>query len=308
MAGPRAPLAKDLAWRLEALAFDVFSFVFRLLPVDWVSNAGGWLFRWLGPVTPSHRIAERNIRLAFPELSDEARARLLRDQWEGLGRTFFEFPVTDRLLPSTGRVEVVGRERLVEIARSGKAAILISGHFANWEVMAGAIVDAGVPCRVTYRAANNPYVDRRIIAGRARYGVKLFAPKGGQGSRDLLETLSGGESVAFLNDQKFNGGVAAPFFGRIVHTAGAPTRMALRFGAVLQPMSVQRLGGARFRVVVHEPIRLDRTGDRDRDLQAGVEKVNAFVEARVRERPAEWFWVHKRWPREAYDELAAKGY
>ena len=69
---------------------------------------------------------------------------------------------------------------------------------------------------------------------------------------------------------------------------------------MLQPMSVQRTKGARFRVVVHEPIRLTKTGRRTEDLEAGVRQVNAFVEARVRERPAEWFWVHKRWPRDEY--------
>jgi KDO2-lipid IV(A) lauroyltransferase len=199
-------------------------------------------------------------------------------------------------------VEVVGRDRLMHIAASGAPAILISGHFANWEVMAAAIVDAGVPARVTYRAANNPYFDKRITEARARYGVSMFAPKGGLGSRDLLETLKKGQSVTFLNDQKFNAGVAAPFFGVMAHTAGASTRIALKFGAVLQPMSVHRLPGARFRVVVAEPLILENTGDRERDIEAGVRQINAFVEACVRERPAEWFWVHKRWPNEAYVE------
>jgi KDO2-lipid IV(A) lauroyltransferase len=133
--------------------------------------------------------------------------------------------------------------------------------------------------------------------------VRLCAPTGGEGARELLEAMDRGESVALMNDQKFNGGLAVPFFGRPAHTATGPTRLALRSGAVLQPLSVQRLGGARFRVVVHEPIALDRTGDRQRDLEAGVAKVSAFVEARVRERPAEWFWVHKRWPVTAYAEL-----
>ena len=129
----------------------------------------------------------------------------------------------------------------------------------------------------------------------------MFAPKGGLGSRDLIETLQKGESVTFLNDQKFNKGVAAPFFGRTVHTAGASTRIALKFGAMMQPMSVQRLPGARFRVVIGEPFTLENTGDRDADVSAGVRHINAFVEARVRERPAEWFWVHKRWPRVEYE-------
>jgi KDO2-lipid IV(A) lauroyltransferase len=292
--------ARDLGWRLQALVFDLFSAAVRPWPVAWVSAWGGWLFRKVGPLTRSHRIAERNIALAFPDLSDAAAKSLLDQQWDNLGRTFFEMPLTDRLTPKTGRVEVVGRERLEAIARSGEPAILVSGHFANFEVMAAVIADCGVNCRVTYRAANNPYFDRRIIAVRARYGVRLFAPKGGLGSRDLLETLKSGESVSFLNDQKFNGGVAAPFFGRTVHTAGAPSRLALRFGAVMQPMSVMRLPDARFRVTIHDPIRLVRTGDRERDVAAGVAQVNAFIEARIRERPAEWFWVHKRWPQEDY--------
>jgi len=303
VADPKPPLSRAIGWRLQALGYDILSAVVRLFPVEWISALGGRLFRWIGPLTPVAQIVGRNIDLAFPNLAPAERAKLLRSQWDNLGRTFFEFPLTDELTPARGRVEVVGRERLVAIAQSGEPAILISGHFANWEVMAAAIVDAGVPARVTYRAANNPHIDRRIIEARARYGVRMFAPKGGLGSRDLIETLRKGESVTFLNDQKFNKGVAAPFFGHIVHTAGASTRIALKFGAVLQPMSVQRLPRARFRVVVAEPIVLENTGDREHDVEAGVRKINAFVEACVRERPSEWFWVHKRWPQEAYADL-----
>jgi KDO2-lipid IV(A) lauroyltransferase len=302
----QAPLRRELAWRLQVVAYDLVAAVARLFPVEWVSALGGRLFRRLGPLTAYARTAGRNIDIAFPELGPHERRILLEAQWDNLGRTLFEFPLTDRLTPKTGRVEVVGRERLLAIAASGAPAILVSGHFANWEVMAAAIVDAGIPARVTYRAANNPYFDRRITEARARYGVRMFAPKGGLGSRDVLETLKKGESVTFLNDQKFNGGVAAPFFGRTVHTAGAAIRIALKFGAVLQPMSVHRLPGARFRVVVAEPIPLERTGERERDVEAGVRKMNAFFEACVRERPAEWFWVHKRWPKEAYAETVGQ--
>ena len=290
----------DLAWRLEALLYDAASAVLRALPVDWVSDFGGALLRLIGPLSPSHKVAARNLELAFPELTDEARAELLKAQWDSVGRTFFEFPISDRLTPASGRVEVIGGERLAEIAAKGEPVVFISGHFSNWEVMPLTIVQSGVVCQMTYRAANNPYVDARIKASRARYGVRLFAPKGGEGSRELLQAMGRGESVALMNDQKFNGGVEAPFFGHTAHTAAGPTRLALRFGSVLQPMSVQRTKGARFRVIVHEPIRLESTGHRTEDLEAGVRQVNAFVEARVRERPSEWFWVHRRWPRENY--------
>jgi KDO2-lipid IV(A) lauroyltransferase len=195
---------------------------------------------------------------------------------------------------------VAGAERLAAIRAGAGPVVFISGHFSSFEIMPAVIIHAGITCQITYRATNNPYVDESIRKSRWRYGVRLFAPKGTDGARELLRALGRGESVALMNDQKFNGGVAAPLFGRMAHTAPGPSTFALRFGVPLQPMSVQRLGKARFRVVVHDPITLEDTGDRGADIETGVRRINAFIEERVRERPAEWFWVHKRWPKETY--------
>jgi Kdo2-lipid IVA lauroyltransferase/acyltransferase len=304
MTQPRPSLGQYLAWRLEALAFDAFTALARLAPIDLVSDLGAALFRRVGPLTSTHRVAEANIRIAFPEADDATVARLLDEQWGHLGRWAFEFPILDKIIADPDRVEVVGAERLTEIRESGRPVVFVSGHFSSFELMPAVILQAGVPCQVTYRATNNPFVDARIRANRFRYGVRLFAPKGGDGARELLAGMSRGQSVALMNDQKFNGGVEAPLFGVGAHTAPGPTRLALRFGTVLQPMSVQRKAKARFRVLVHPPIRLASTGDKSADLEAGVRQVNAFIEERVRARPAEWFWVHKRWPNDIYRKRA----
>jgi KDO2-lipid IV(A) lauroyltransferase len=308
MAKTRGAFAQDLIWRLEAMGFDLFTALMRALPPDAASGLGAWLGKAIGPLTSAHRVATRNLRLAFPDMDDAERARLLKAQWDNVGRAFAEFPFMDRLTPASGRVEMVHPERLARIAKGGKPVVFISGHFSNWEVMPAAIVDAGIVCDMTYRAANNPYVDARIKESRRRYGVRLFAPKGGDGARELLLALGRGQSVAMMNDQKYDGGVAAPFFGRTVRTLPAAVRLALRFGTVLQPMSVTRTEGARFRCVVHEPIVVADTGERAADMEAGVRQINAFIEQHVRDKPEEWFWVHRRWPAEAYQELAAKGF
>ena len=300
MAQTRPSLAQDLVWRLEAALYDVVSLLARLFPIDTVSDFGAWFFATFGPLTGAHRVAETNLRIAFPEASDEAIKRLLDAQWRETGRSFAEFPILDRVVSEPGRVEFENPDRLKAIASARKPVVLISGHFSNFEIMAWAIVKAGITCQMTYRAANNPYVDRRIVKCRRRYGVELFAPKGTEGARELMRGLARGESVALLNDQKFNGGVAAPFFGRIAHTAPGPSIFALRFGLPIQPLSVQRTHKARFKVIAHEPIRLTDTGDRNADIEAGVKRINAFMEDRIRDRPTEWFWVHKRWPNEVY--------
>ena len=306
MSAPRPSLGQDLVWRLEAFCFDVLGLLFRAMPIETASSLGAAVLKILGPLSGAHKTADRNLRIAFPDMDETERKRLLVAQWDNLGRLTAEFQLMDKITPATGRVEIVGGERLRAVAQSGKPAVLVSGHFSNWEVMAAVIVHLGVRCQVTYRAANNPYIDRRIIETRKSYGVTLMAPKGGDGSREVLAAMAKGESVALLNDQKFNQGVEAPFFGVMAHTAPGPTKFALRFGCAMIPMCVQRIKGARFRVTIYDSIAPPNTGDRQGDIVQGVRNMNAFIEARVRERPEEWFWTHKRWPKEAYAALEAR--
>ncbi|WP_309628149.1 lipid A biosynthesis acyltransferase [Brevundimonas sp.] len=275
----------------------------RLIGLQRASNFGGWLLRTLGPITGTQKTVLRNLRIAFPDIGEDERQRLALAQWEQTGRTFAETAVMDRLTPASGRIDIVGAERLEAIRASGKPVVFVSGHLANIETMAAVLVASGVPVQVTYRAANNPYVDAQIIAARARYGIKLFAPKGGDGARELLAGMARGESVALMNDQKFSEGPEVVFFGQPVNAAPGPSRLALRFGTVLQPMSVVRLPGVRFLVTAHEPIELANTGDRAGDIARGVQAITTFIEERVREHPVDWFWVHKRWPDRVYMAL-----
>lgn len=303
MPGDRPGLGQTLAWRLEAAGFALLIAGLRALGVERASAFGGWLLRTLGPKTGTQRTVMRNLRIAFPEMSDADRERLAVDQWDQTGRTFAELTMMDRLTPASGRIEIVGAERLDAIRDSGRPVVFVSGHLANFELMPAVILAAGVPCQITYRATNNPYVDAMIRENRARYGVKLFAPKGGDGARELLAGMQRGESVALMNDQKFSEGPEVTFFGQPVNAAPGPSRLALRFGTVLQPLSVTRLPGVRFRLTVHEPITITPSGDKSADIARGVQAVTTFVEDRVREHPVDWFWVHRRWPDAVYAAL-----
>ncbi|WP_292083960.1 MULTISPECIES: lysophospholipid acyltransferase family protein [unclassified Brevundimonas] len=295
---------QDLNWRLEAVAFKALFAFLRALGVEGASGFGGKLLRGLGPLTGTHKTVTRNLRIAFPDMDPAERDRLAVDQWEQTGRTFAELAVMDRLTPESGRIDIVGLERLHAVRDSGKPVVLISGHLANFEVMAAVIMAAGVPCQVTYRAANNPYVDALIRQSRERYGIKLFAPKG-DGTRELMAGMKRGESIALLVDQKYNQGPEVEFFGQPVNASPGAARLALKFGTVMQPLSVTRLPGVRFRVTAHEPIAVPDTGDKAADVLAGIQAVNRFVEDRVREHPVDWFWVHKRWPAAVYAALRA---
>ena len=302
MPGKSSDWRQDFAWRLEAFGFQALFGFLRLLGVERASGLGGWLLRTLGPLTGTQKTVMRNLRIAFPDMPSDEREALALAQWDQTGRTFAELAVMDHLTPEGGRVEVVGMERLHALRDSGKPAVLISGHLANFEVMAAVIMASGVPCQVTYRAANNPYVDALIRQSRERYGIRLFAPKG-DGTRELMAGMKRGDSIALLVDQKYNQGPEVEFFGQPVNASPGAARLALKFDTVMLPLSVVRLPGVRFRVTAHEPIVVNQSEDKAADTLAGIQAANRFVEDRVREHPVDWFWVHKRWPDKVYAAL-----
>jgi KDO2-lipid IV(A) lauroyltransferase len=78
-------------------------------------------------------------------------------------------------------------------------------------------------------------------------------------------------------------------------------RLALKTKRPILPMCVVR-DGARFHVKFYPPLRWEHVGNRDRDVETGVRAITAFIEDRIRENPAQWFWVHRRWPKSVYKD------
>ena len=170
--------------------------------------------------------------------------------------------------------------------------ILFSGHLANWEIAALAAGQCGIDIAQVYRTANNPFVDRMIR--RWRGGQGEFIPKEAVGRR-AVAALRRGAHLTILVDQKLNEGIPVPFFGRPAMTAPTVALLALRFGADVLPARVERLGGARFRLTIEPPLPLPDTGNRATDVAALMTVVNGTLERWIRERPEQWFWVHRRW-------------
>lgn len=301
----RSTLMQRIGWRLETLAWDIVYWApMKLLGPDRASNFAGWLFRRLGPLLSQHKTVKRNLKLAFPDWDDDKVNETALAAWENVGRTAGELPHLPKIRPyKSDRVEVIGAERLDALRESGEGAVMVSGHLANWEIMAAVICTRPVDCLVTYRALNNPYIDRRLNKVRHDYGIGVLAPKG-LGTRELMRALSEGRAVALMNDQKFNEGLAVPFFGHDAMTAPGPSRLALKYGVPIIPVSTVRTGPARFRVTIHEPIHVKSAEGAARELPDLVAEITSFVEARVRENPGQWFWQHRRWPKSAWKDAS----
>jgi Kdo2-lipid IVA lauroyltransferase/acyltransferase len=292
---PKVP--RDLAHRLEAVGAALMFGLFRLLPLDAASALGGWLGRLIGPRLGVTKRAAINLRRAFPGLDEAAARRVMRGMWDNLGRVVAEYPhlAEFRVYGSDGRIAFVGNEILDPVIASGKTAIFISAHYGNWEIATMAATQRGLDVAEVYRAANNPWIDRLIASYRGSVGSELI-PKGTIAARRSIAALRDGRHLAMLVDQKMNDGIAVPFFGRDAMTAPALAQLALRFDCAIMPARVERMKGARFRIVMSPPIEITRTGDRQADTLAIMTAVNQEIERWLRERPEMWLWLHRRWP------------
>ncbi|MDP6270784.1 MAG: lauroyl acyltransferase [Alphaproteobacteria bacterium] len=294
-------MIRDPRHRLEALLLRLALWFFGRLPLDRASALGGWLGRGLGPRLGLSKRARRNLGRAFPDLEPGRIEAIVGGMWDNLGRVAAEFPHLARLRcyqaapDGVRRIEVVGAENVDLAGQSEAGAIFFSGHLGNWELLPLVALQRPLALISVYRKANNPYADALIQAVRDSTGGEHLA-KGGAGARGLIGALRRGRAVALVVDQKQNDGIAVDFFGRPAMTAPAAAELALRYGCPLIPSRVERLGGARFRITIEPPLELVETGEREADVAATMARIHARLEAWIRARPEQWFWLHRRWP------------
>ena len=292
------PPAQTLSWRhrVEAWLAAAAIRLLGLLPLDWASAVGGMTGRAIGPHLGISKRARLNLAAAMPELDDGAIETIVNGMWDNLGRVVFEYPhlAKIKVFPGDGRVELRGVEHVDAALAAKRSIIMFSGHVANWEIAALAAGQYGLDIAQIYRAANNPRIDAMLAQLRGDSGELI--PKGAVASRRAFAALRRGGHLALLADQKLNDGIAVPFFGRPAMTAPALAVLALRFDCDVLPVRVERLCGARFRLTVHPKLPLPHGGDRDANTLALMTEVNRVLECWIRERPEQWFWLHRRWP------------
>jgi KDO2-lipid IV(A) lauroyltransferase len=298
-----APLLRRLRWRLEAAPVAALFALCRALGPMRASDLGGFVARFIGPRLPVSRVADINLGIAFPAHDAAWRQATIRAMWDQLGRVGAELPNLPRLLADPASWRVEGDEHLAALRAACGPAILVSGHFGNFELVPGAAARSGVGVALVYRAIANPYIDamvRRLRAAAVGDASLPLLPKGPAGARAVLGWLRQGGRLGLLADQKMNDGIAAPLFGRPAMTAPAAAQLALRLRCPLLLARCVREGPARFRMVVDPPLALPASGDRHADIATLTAAINARFEAWAREQPAQFLWLHRRFEKSLY--------
>ena len=286
------PFSKRVEYALHAGVLFFFLRLSRLLGIERASALGAILGRRLaGPLLRRPRTYQ-NIGYAFPELSHAEATTLIDGMGENLGRTIAELAQFDRL---GSHIKVEGREH-IDAARSlGKPLLVVSGHFANWEALLLGLNRAGLQCAAMARPPNNPWVARWIAKNRAMGGLRDQFAKGPEGTRQMLSDIRKGGDIVLLIDQNLAEGVPVPLFGRPALTASTPAALAVKGMVTVLPVALLRDTGCDSTFRCSLPLLPAGPGNNEADILAMMGEINRFIEARIRERPAHWLWMHDRW-------------
>ena len=279
-----------------------FSLIINLLP----ENFSLWIGRQLGNgmyhVDLEHRkVAIQNLHIAFGQEKSESEIQgIARRTFQNLGMMaveFFRIPKMDAEMFKE-RVKIEGLEEALKLLEKKKGALLLIGHFGNWELMGLMSKVIGNPIMVIAKPMKkNRWVDEFITKIRNASGLEVIPNV--KASRKVMKALSQNRLVGILIDQraKRSEGVWVDFFGKKAPSTPALAVLGMRTGAPILPVFMIRNGFQKHRLLIQEPLQLVDTGDVNKDVETNTQLINHTLESMIRQYPDQWFWVHRRWER-----------
>jgi KDO2-lipid IV(A) lauroyltransferase len=263
-----------------------------------VGRALGRLAYWLPGKL--RRTGEINLSIAFPEMDEPGRHRILRGCFDSLGRLLGEFSQFPRATPEKLRrlieYDQVGLAHLRSAEQDQRGVIFLTGHLGAWELLSFGWSALEYPISFLVRPIDNPRIEELIENVRTRFGNRAIDKK--SAAREAIRVLRAGGTLGILSDlnSQTHEGVFVPFFGRMACTTAGIATLALKTDAVVIPtVAVWDKNKKRYFFHGDPPIELVRTGDKHKDLEVNTALFAAAIESLVRRYPEQWLWIHKRW-------------
>ena len=238
------------------------------------------------------RAAATNLALCFPEKTSAEREALLRDNFRDFGIGLLEFARAwwGSATPMRRTVRIEGREHLDALQAQGRGVLMVSGHFMTLE-MCGRLLCDHVPLAGMYRRHRSEVFEWAVKRGRLRYAAAMFS---NEEIRPAMRHLKRGGLLWYAPDQDMRGKdtVFAPFFGVPAATITATHQFARLSGCAVVPF-FHRREGADYVLRIAPPLADFPTADPVADSA----RVNAAIEAMVRQAPSQYLWLHRRFKR-----------
>ena len=242
------------------------------------------------------KIAFENIRRSL-NLSDENLVELyIKRCYQNLGKTaveFMRFPKSNQKLIQE-YVEFEGIHHIENALSLGNGAIILTGHFGNWELLAASISTNIAPLTPIVRELRSPRINELVTKYRKKAGYSTIDRN--TGVRDALRCLRSNNLLGIVADVDTTvNGVFVDFFGRPAYTPYSPIAFALKTGAVILPSFIIRQQDGSHHAIIEPPMVLKQTDEKEQDIIENTQKFTKIIETYIRKYPEQWIWMHERW-------------
>jgi len=247
----------------------------------------GWAMYGLSPTYRRH-LRENLERAGFRD------AGTRRAAIAGAGRMLAELPAI-WLRPHAEVISLVreidGREHVEAARAAGNGIVFLTPHLGCFEI-AAQFAAAAFPITALYRPPKIRWLRTMIERWRARDNMRLARADLG-GVRRLIGALARNEAVGILPDQVPGRGRGewADFFGAPAYTMTLAARLAARPGRACLLAYGERLPGGAGYVLRIRPLAAQVSG------ASPTRRLNAAIEALIRECPAQYLWGYNRFKR-----------
>jgi KDO2-lipid IV(A) lauroyltransferase len=262
------------------------------LPLPLIARLGEAIGSFLFIYKKSRRrITMINLGLCFPQWPEEKRRAVAKKHFQAYARSVLERSIL-WWAPEARLRRLIKVEPGVPLAAiAAKPTILLCPHFVSLDVAGVAVMLESSLCSIYTKQVNEVF-DQVLRNGRSRFRpVKLFSRA--DGIKPIIRAMREHLPFFMLPDMDFGEQDAefVPFFGISAATLTAPARIAAATGAQVIPVVATYLPNYQGWKVVFYPAWENYPGD---DSIEATRRMNAFIEARALEAPAEYFWTHKR--------------
>ena len=256
------------------------------------SNLGFLIGKFFGPVFRSKSTIIKNLENANIEF-DESNYKIANNVLGNYGRIFAEYPHLKNFRNNKLNkfITIDGKENLEKIKKDNKRAVFISGHFNNFELMAMQIEKVGIDLAAIYRPLNNVFLNKTMEKIRKEQICKKQIKKGRSGTRQLIEYLKKGSSIALMIDQRVREGEKINFFGNPATTTTIPAQLIKKYGCSVVPIYIERKKSHHFKMYVSKPIKINRS----RSISEITKHLNDILEKMILKNIDQWIWTHDRW-------------
>jgi KDO2-lipid IV(A) lauroyltransferase len=286
----------------------LLSYFLQAIGLRLLNRAGACLGTLLYFLGFRKKIVTANLQLALgKEKSPPQLLTLTKQIYRHTGITFLEIARNFSLSRDKMAAELIlsasDAELVHEILGRGKGGVFISGHMGNWELLAMGMKSKGFPVAMVVKKMNNPFAQILIERQRLRTGIEVIYS--GRTIEKMKAALGRGAAIGFMVDQNTTGkkGIRANFFGIPASSIRGLSGLVKESGTYVIPFCAVREKNGRNRVrflpelkYLECPNLPENSPERiAREEWLNTQQYQQAIETMVRENPAQWLWIHRRW-------------